>query len=260
MNFDLLRIWHEMDLFARGIVVALTAMAVASAAVLLERLWAFRRAGGLSRAFAVLATRLLDGRQHDELVREAEKHKASPLASLLGAGMRTFIAAQREGTFAGAPPPVELAKREMSRRSDELAAEVRRGLGVIASTGSVAPFVGLLGTVVGIIAAFQGIAKEGSGGIGAVSSGISEALVVTALGLLVAIPAVLAFNFLSTRADAIMLALDRARGELTDHFERYATAPSTPAAGTDVAGPTRVERTPVELPEADIVGEASLAA
>ena len=90
---------------------------------------------------------------------------------------------------------------------------------MLASVGSVAPFVGLLGTVVGIIAAFEGIAKEGSGGIGAVSAGIAEALVVTAFGLVVAIPAVLAFNYLSGRADQLTLALERARGEFLDHLE-----------------------------------------
>ena len=73
--------------------------------------------------------------------------------------------------------------------------------------------------MVGIISAFQGIAAEGSGGLGAVSAGISEALIVTAIGLLVAIPSVLAFNFLSARADRLLLALDQSRGEFIDYLE-----------------------------------------
>jgi biopolymer transport protein ExbB len=109
----------------------------------------------------------------------------------------------------------------MERQADTVAAKVRRGLGLVASVGSIAPFTGLLGTVIGIIEAFQGIAEQGSGGLGAVSAGISEALVVTALGLTIAIPAVLAFNFLSGKADALELALDQSRGEYVDHLEAH---------------------------------------
>jgi biopolymer transport protein ExbB len=87
--------------------------------------------------------------------------------------------------------------------------------------GSVAPFVGLLGTVVGIIAAFQGIAAAGSGGLGAVSAGIAEALVETALGLVVAIPAVLFFNYLTSRVNGIELALDRSASELLDEMQYH---------------------------------------
>jgi biopolymer transport protein ExbB len=120
---------------------------------------------------------------------------------------------------AGNLPPVEAARRELERKSEEVAADVRRGMGVLASVGSIAPFVGLLGTVVGIIDAFQGIAKEGSGGLGAVSGGIAEALVVTALGLVVAIPAVLAFNFLTSQSESLLRAVDQARSELVDWLE-----------------------------------------
>jgi biopolymer transport protein ExbB len=88
--------------------------------------------------------------------------------------------------------------------------------------------VGLLGTVVGIIDAFQGIAAEGSGGIGAVSSGIAEALVVTAIGLVVAIPSVLAFNLLTARSDSLMMAIDQARGQLVDHLEAHPMRASRP--------------------------------
>jgi len=81
-----------------------------------------------------------------------------------------------------------------------MGAELRSGLAVLASVGSVAPFVGLLGTVLGIISAFRASASSGSGALSSVSAGISEALVETALGLAVAIPAVLAYNYLSTRS------------------------------------------------------------
>jgi biopolymer transport protein ExbB len=95
-------------------------------------------------------------------------------------------------------------------------------MSVIATVGSLAPFVGLLGTVVGIIGAFQGLgAAGGGGGIGPVMRGISEALIETAFGLLVAIPAVIAFNYLNARISAIETALGRSAGELLDELENH---------------------------------------
>jgi biopolymer transport protein ExbB len=114
---------------------------------------------------------------------------------------------------------VELARSESDRSLEAAGADLRRGLSVLASVGSVAPFVGLLGTVIGIIGAFQGIASTGSGGLGAVSAGIAEALIETAFGLMVAIPAVLLFNWLTTRINTIELTLSRSAGELLDEIE-----------------------------------------
>jgi biopolymer transport protein ExbB len=116
---------------------------------------------------------------------------------------------------------VELARNEAERRKEQISAELRRGMSIVATVGSIAPFVGLLGTVVGIIAAFQGIGASGSGGIGAVSSGIAEALVETAFGLMVAIPAVIMFNWLTSRVAIIELTLARSTGELLDEMESH---------------------------------------
>jgi biopolymer transport protein ExbB len=215
MSFELSEIIAHMGFFARLIAVTLLIMAVASLAVFLERLVAFARSRSRSRRFGVLASDLLADDRDEELLARAAENRGH-LAALLGAGMKAFLAGRRRP---GQVSAVELARRELLRKSEALAADVRRGLGVLVTVGSVAPFVGLLGTVVGIIDAFQGIAAEGSGGLGAVSSGIAEALVVTALGLLVAIPAVLAFNLLSTRSETLLLALDQARGEFVDHLE-----------------------------------------
>ena len=114
---------------------------------------------------------------------------------------------------------VDLARNESERALEAQGADLRRGMGVLASVGSVAPFVGLLGTVIGIIGAFQGIASTGSGGLGAVSAGISEALIETAFGLMVAIPAVLLFNWLTNKINGVELTLNRSAGELLDEIE-----------------------------------------
>jgi biopolymer transport protein ExbB len=220
MSFDLSKIFGEMGLFALLIVGALGLMAVAALTVFVERLWSLSRTRRKSAELAGQAAALLDRRAYGELLALVERPKGGPLASLLASGLRTYHRAIKDPP-SGHVSPIELCRRELARRADFISAQLRRGLGVLASVGSVAPFVGLLGTVVGIIAAFEGIAAEGSGGIGAVSSGIAEALVVTAIGLVVAIPAVRAFNYHSARSDAMMMAIDQARGQLVDHLEAH---------------------------------------
>ncbi|MBX5481698.1 MAG: MotA/TolQ/ExbB proton channel family protein [Myxococcaceae bacterium] len=228
MNFNLIQIVEHMGVFDKAIFVTLTLMALASLIVFFERVIAFLRSRGASRAFAATATELLARNDLAGLAKKADETGGSHLASLLGAGARVFLA--ERGKSGGKVSPVELARREMLRKTEALAADVRRGLSVLASVGSVAPFVGLLGTVLGIINSFQSIAKEGSGGLGTVSSGISEALIVTAAGLVVAIPAVLAFNFLTTQSDGILRALDQSRGEFLDFLENAEDHGRAPAA------------------------------
>jgi len=216
MSFDLVDVFRHMQPFAIAIVAVLAVMALASISVTVERLWVYWRSRRISQRFGAQASALLEKGDHEGLIRLAKTHSASHLAVLLADGMKAYVAARRTP---GELPPIELARRELERKSETVSADVRRGHGVLASVGSVGPFVGLLGTVIGIISAFQGIAKEGSGGLGAVSAGIAEALIVTAIGLIVAIPSVLAFNWLSTRADALLLALDQSKGEFLDYLE-----------------------------------------
>lgn len=214
--FDFGKILGHMGVPAMTVASVLLLMALASLAVFFERLVAYYRSRSTSRRFALEAKALLDADRADTLATKADEAKHSHLAKLLGTGAKTYLAATKKK---GSVAPIELTKRELERKTELLHADVRRGMGVLASVGSVAPFVGLLGTVFGIITAFQGIAKEGSGGLGSVSLGIAEALVETAFGLMVAIPAVLAYNWLSTQADGIMLTLEDARGEFIDFLE-----------------------------------------
>ena len=123
-------------------------------------------------------------------------YKHAHLAHIVRSALQAYQHAL-ETVDVGGLPPAERTRRHLERFMEEVGADLRRGISVLASVGSTAPFIGLLGTVVGIISAFQGIAATGSGGLSAVSAGISEALIETALGLAVAIPAVLVFNYLS---------------------------------------------------------------
>ncbi len=220
MKFNLLHIWASMGLMSKLVAFALAAMAVASIGIVVERLLGLAKQDKETRAFTTEARPLLDAWDMSGIVALAAKHPISGLARLVRAGMGRFLRAREDER--GNVPPIELARREIARQKEAVSANLRRGLSLLATVGSVAPFVGLLGTVVGIISAFQSIGATGSGGLGAVSTGIAEALIVTAFGLAVAIPAVLCFNYLSTRINAVEAALDRSMGELTDEMENAA--------------------------------------
>lgn len=216
MKFDLAHIWASMGLMSRSVAFALVLMGIASVAVVVERVLGLARLHAETRRFTKDAGLAVEAWQIDEIIEVAERHPMSAVARLCAAALcRYRQALEDEGNL----PAVELARREIERKREAISAELRRGLSVLASVGSVAPFVGLLGTVVGIIGAFQSIATSGSGGLGAVSAGIAEALIVTAFGLMVAIPAVLSFNYLSTRIAALERALERSAGELVDKME-----------------------------------------
>jgi biopolymer transport protein ExbB len=220
MSFNFAHVWSSMAPLSKGVALVLLAMAVAFIGVTIERLIAFARSTKESRAFAARAGALLEERKLDEIVEVANKHQGSALARLFGPIVNRYIHAH-ESLGEGGLTPVEMARNESARRLEGIGEEIRRGMNVIATVGSIAPFVGLLGTVLGIIGAFSGIGAAGSAGIGPVMAGISEALVETAFGLLVAIPAVIAFNYLNARVAAIDTALGRSAGELLDELENH---------------------------------------
>jgi len=220
MSFNLSHIWTHMGPLSKGIAFVLFMMAVSFIGVTIERLIAFSRSAKESRLFAMHAGKLLEQSQVDELIPLAEKFKSSSLARLFGPIIRRYIHAF-EDLGDGGLSPVQLARNEAERRKEAVGEELRRGMNVVATVGSISPFVGLLGTVVGIIGAFQGIGSAGSAGIGPVMAGISEALIETAFGLMVAIPAVIAFNYLNTKIGAIETALGRSAGELLDELENH---------------------------------------
>jgi len=124
---------------------------------------------------------------------------------------------------------IAAVNRAVDRSSMRTVADLRRGLGALATVGSTAPFVGLLGTVAGIITAFQAMAASGSGGLGTVSAGIAEALATTAFGLLVAIPAVMMFNYLTNRVEEMEVDINDSANELVDYFMKEGRA-DEPAA------------------------------
>ena len=215
MELSLFEIWESMSLLSRLVAISLLGMGVASFAVIIERALILRRTDRESVAFAGKARALFTDGDTDGILELARLYPKNPLARLSTIGIQTFMThAERRSA-----DPTDMTRRELVRKLELFSAEGRRGMGLLASIGSTAPFIGLFGTVIGIIVAFQGIASAGGGGIAAVSAGIAEALIVTAVGLIVAITSVLFFNYLSGRFDRLDMQMQHAAGELIDYLE-----------------------------------------
>jgi biopolymer transport protein ExbB/TolQ len=208
-----------------GIVVAgiLAIMSVYSLGVVAERWFTYMRAGAASRRFAEALPALLKEGKFDEAIELATKEQKGHISRVL----LMALAEYRQGVLAkssrgpqdvGEFDLIAAVNRAIDRGSLRTVNDLRRGLGALATIGSTAPFVGLLGTVWGIIKAFQKMAIEGGGGLGTVSGAIAEALINTAFGLLVAIPAVMFFNHLTNRVEEMQVDITNSATELVDFF------------------------------------------
>ena len=187
---DLMDMWEQMGFVAKGIGVILIIMSMISFGVAIERIYTFTQARKQSKLYAPqVAKHLKEGRLKDAIaISSSKNYRYSHLAKVVLAGLQEYQFQQETGANLSREDLVDTVRRAIQRASALTANDLKKGVASLATIGSTAPFVGLLGTVVGIITAFQGIAATGSGGLGAVSAGISEALVETALGLVVAIP------------------------------------------------------------------------
>jgi biopolymer transport protein ExbB/biopolymer transport protein TolQ len=221
VGFDMLSMWRSMGFVAKAVVIGLFVMSAWSIGVMIDRWLAFSSARKQSRTFAPLVAGALREGKMEEAVRIAERHKKSHLAKVVTAGLQEFQAHQ---AAAISGEELEASKRALDRASAIVHAELKRGLSGLATIGATAPFVGLFGTVVGIINAFHGIAAERATGLAAVAGGISEALVATAIGLFVALPAVWAFNFFTSKVEAFDVEMDNSSSELIDYFVKRSGA------------------------------------
>jgi biopolymer transport protein ExbB/biopolymer transport protein TolQ len=205
-----------MGPLAKAIVLILFVMSAYSIGVMIDRLMAYSAARKQSRAFAPAVAGALREGKLDEAIKIADRYKKSHLAKVVVAGLQEFQVHQQSNEIPG--EEIEASKRALERSEAIVHAELKRGVATLATIGSTAPFVGLLGTVVGIINAFQGISSQKSTGLGAVAGGISEALVTTAIGLFVAIPAVWMYNVFTGRIEAFDVEMGNSSSELIDYF------------------------------------------
>ena len=231
MKIDLFELWRGMGLPVRLVVILLTMQATACVAVVIDRFVLLNLSVSRARGFAGQVRQAVGAGDYSKVLSLMSSVKSNHLASYLELGLRAFLGRQQAGD--SAERAAELAQRALARKGDAISRDMNRGMNVLASTGSTAPFVGLLGTVLGIINAFKLIGDSGSGGLGTIGVAIAEALVVTGYGLCVAIPTVLLFNGLSAKIANYEAGLINAGAELVDQLETGAT-PVTVGSDSEV--------------------------
>ena len=218
-GLNLVEMFQSMGPAAIAVAVILFIMSFMSIGIAIERIYTFGKATGQSKLFAPqVAKHLKDGRLKEAIALAGSKdYRYIHLAKVVLSGLQEFQF-QNENGATNRDDVLDAARRAIQRASALTTSDLKKGVSLLATIGSTAPFVGLLGTVVGVINAFVGIASTGSGGIGAVSAGIAEALVETALGLFVAIPAVWFYNYLTGRLEYFNVEMDNSSSELVDYF------------------------------------------
>lgn len=220
MQFGLIEMWQAMGFIAKSVAMILIFLSVVAIYLFVERQIVFTRTKTKSKKIAPkLAELLKSGNIQEALTLSSKKeNKGSHLARVTAAGVREFM----EGDQAGLnlDQQVASAQRGMDRGAVIFSQELKRGLNTVATIATSAPFIGLFGTIFGIINAFRGMALTGSGGIGAVAAGIAEALITTAFGIGVAIIALWCYNFLNTRAEVIGAEMSNTASEVVDFFVR----------------------------------------
>ena len=222
-------LWASMGLFAKGIVVVMFIMSAWSWAVSISKWLYLRKSQKETRKFAPEFSRYLQEEQLDGAIALAEKNKKSHVARVLGEALAEVKPLLRDRATITAAD-INSAERAVERQMLIITAELKRGLGILATTGATAPFVGLLGTTMGIVTAFQGMsASGGSGSLAAITGGVAEALITTAFGLLVAIPAVMFFNYFQGWIEARNVDVAEASNELLDVLARQLGQPARPS-------------------------------
>jgi biopolymer transport protein ExbB/TolQ len=216
-GFSTMQVWENMSIINKGVVLILLLLSVWSLYVCVERWLLFRKARRQSLEFARLMTDHIKHDRPQAAIDAAMKYPQSHVARVVAAGLQSF-------QFESVNSPlsqveiVEAASRAVERAALLTTSDFKRGIGSLATIATLTPFIGLFGTVVGIIKAFTGMALTGSGGIGAVSAGIAEALVSTAFGLGVAIPAAWMFNYFTNQLERLQVEMSNSASELIDFF------------------------------------------
>ena len=213
---DMMELWHSMGWFAKGIVYTLALMSAWSTAVLISKWWTMRKAQAETRKFAPEFSQFLEEDNLNEAIKLAEGYKKSHVARVLGGALSEIRPLIADGSVTVAD--INSAERAVEREMLMTIVDLKRGLGILATVGATAPFVGLLGTTMGIVNSFTGMATSGAGGISAIAAGVAEALITTAFGIGVAIPAVWAFNYFQTKIDNLTAEMTYTSKEMIDYL------------------------------------------
>jgi biopolymer transport protein TolQ len=212
---------------AVGVLVLLLLASLYSWTVILGKYFTFRRATRDSRRF-IRAFRKAGRLQ--EIAALTADCAASPLAQVFE---DVFESYRRQTGGSGPPRNVTLLERSAQTAASEAVTSLERRMTWLATIGSTSPFVGLFGTVMGVVDAFQGLGEAGSATLRAVAPGIAEALITTAAGLFVAVPAVVAYNQFAARIRVFASAVDDFARELLNSLEEMPTRAQQPREPED---------------------------
>ena len=224
-SFNPIELWNSMGFLARLVVIFLGIMSVYSLWVMIDRFMVFSKAKRYSLAFVLALRERLQKKDLNGAMKLSKAEPQSPIAKVISEALQEYrdgldAIAQTGPEEIGDFDVVDAVNRAIDRVKEREVANLKKGLGGLASISSAAPFIGLFGTVVGIINAFRSMAASGQGGLGAVSAGIAEALFTTAVGLLVAIPAVMTFNYFTNAIEAMVVDMNDISSELISYMLR----------------------------------------
>jgi len=211
-----LQMFMDASWVGKTVILILTGLSIYSIAVMIDKFRSYKAARDESLQFLPMFVKNLKDNNFAGALDSARRFKKSHIAKVVSAGLIEYDNDKAE--LADSHDLVAAVGRALDRAVSLTSAEMKKGTGGLATIGSSAPFIGLFGTVVGIINAFTGIATSGSGGLAAVSGGIAEALITTAFGIMVAVPAVMAFNYFTTRLERFQIEMSNSSAELLDFF------------------------------------------
>jgi biopolymer transport protein ExbB/TolQ len=227
--FSVLYLWRDMSFFGHAVVTMLLIMLANTVVIACHRLYRYSLARSQSRAFVGDANAALHEGRFSDVIRLAGRKRSSPIATLVAAGLTAFASAPQEFTVEEAAGS---ARRAFHRTRSVLRAELMRGLGTLSTIASSAPFIGLLGTVFGILNAFRGTAMQKAAAMAMVASYLAESLVTTAMGMVVAIAAVWCRNYLIERVENFENEMSNAALETISHLKLHPEWRSQPHFAT----------------------------
>ena len=216
MQMDLMSLWHEMGWFAKGVVYLLFIMSAYATTILIQKWWAMRKAQSETKKFAPEFSQFLEEDNLTEAINLAESYKKSHVARVLGGALAEVRPLIQDGSVTVSA--IHSAERAIEREMLMTVVELKRGLGVLATVGATAPFVGLVGPTMGIVNAVPAMQSSGSGGISSLAGGVAEALITTAIGIGVAIPAVWSYNYFQTKIDNLTAEMTYTSKEMIDYL------------------------------------------
>src|SRR5215831_18551820 len=207
---------RNVGMFGGAVMVCHAVISLFSIGVIVDKHRKFRVAARQTELFKPVFKKFMHGGELQELIDTLPHYKNSYVVKVVSAGVLEYDGVRQSS---GNPEAsLELVTSALRDSMSETLVELKKGLGFMATIGSCAPFIGLFGTVVGIINAFTSIAATGSGGMSVVSGGMAEALVSTALGIFVAIPAVVAFNSFTGKIETFHVQMNRASTQVVNHL------------------------------------------